>query len=68
MAPAGKSPLVASTDTDEKGSYAFKDLDPKPYLIYCIKQDGINNRSATKRVTLESGQALKQDLELGLGQ
>ena len=58
-----KSPVLFK-DTDEKGAFAFTDLEPKPYRIYCLKQDGINNRAADKRVTLEPGKTLQVELEL----
>ena len=66
MAPpnATKSPVLASKHTDEKGAFAFTDLEPKPYRVYCVKQDGINNRSADKRVTLEPGKTVQLELEL----
>ncbi len=64
MPPANKNPVLASTDTDAKGAFSFKDLEPKPYRIYCIKQDGINNRNADRRVTVEPEKTLKLELEL----
>jgi hypothetical protein len=64
MAPANKNPVLASGDTDAKGAFSFKDLEPKPYRVYCVKPDGINNRFADKRVTVEPGQTLELDLEL----
>ncbi len=59
-----KSPVLASKDTDDKGMFIFTKLDPKPYRIYCQKQDGINNRAADKRVTLEPGKSIQLDLDL----
>ena len=64
MAPANKTPLLASTDTDAKGAFSFENLEPKMYQIYCQKQDGINNRAANQRVTLEPGKTLKLEMEL----
>jgi hypothetical protein len=63
--PANQKPTVLSQDTDAKGAFAFKDLDPKKqYQLYCVKQDGINNRTVSKQVMVESGQTLKVALEL----
>jgi hypothetical protein len=62
--PPNKSPLIGHKDTDEKGEYAFTDLEPKAYRVYCIKQDGINNRFADKRVTVEPGKTIRLELEL----
>ncbi len=64
MAPANKNALLDTAETDEKGAYSFKNLEPKEYLVYCIKEDGINNRKGYKRVTIKSGQTLPVDLEL----
>ena len=63
-APAGKNQVLATTVTDAQGAFSFKDLEPKPYQIYCIKQDGINNRKALNRVVVEPGKTLTHDLDL----
>ena len=64
MPPANKSALITTVETDDKGAYAFKDLEAKAYRVYCIKQDGITNRTADKRVTVEPGKTLPLELEL----
>ncbi len=64
MAPTDKNPAVATVETDENGAFSFKDVEPKAYRIYCIKQDGINNRKALDRITVEPGKSLAHDLDL----
>lgn len=64
MAPANTNPVVATAETDEKGAFSFKNLEPKAYRIYCIKQDGINNRKALDPIKVEPGKTLAHDLSL----
>jgi hypothetical protein len=48
--------------TKPDGTYAFADLDPGLYRVYCLKS--ITNRSDAKDVNVPSGETVPQDLDL----
>ncbi|HZW33253.1 MAG TPA: carboxypeptidase-like regulatory domain-containing protein, partial [Isosphaeraceae bacterium] len=63
--PNDKPGAWKAANTDSKGTFSFKDLEPKRYRLYCAKNDGITNRVADKpNVMVESGQTVKVTLEL----
>jgi hypothetical protein len=51
-------------NTDEKGVFSFKDLEPKRYRLYCVKQGSDGQRVADLQVMVEAGQTAKATLEL----
>ena len=62
MPPPNKSPYLSQKATDEKGAFSFKDLEPKRYRLYCVKQGSDGQRVADQQVTVDSGQTLKVTL------
>src|SRR5262249_47887325 len=48
--PPDKSPYLGQPLTDQKGTFSFKDLEPKRYRLYCVKQGSDGKREADQQV------------------
>lgn len=57
-----ENPVKDQKKTAQDGTYAFPDLKPGLYRVFCLKE--ATNRRAMKDLTVESGKTLRQDLDL----
>jgi hypothetical protein len=61
--PNTKKPVyVDQKKTTDEGTYKFKDIPAKTYLVYCI--ENVHGRNATKTVTVKPGESVTVDLKL----
>jgi tRNA A-37 threonylcarbamoyl transferase component Bud32 len=61
-ANSNENPIRYQTRTTPEGTYAFQEIRPGLYRVYCLKET--TNRRDTKDVSIEPGKAARQDLQL----